>query len=69
MAKGSEWSRLRCILVQHGSTGWIPAESQSGFTHVQRRFWDLRGPPEPEGAVALETGILVATLHHLVAAP
>lgn len=32
------------------------------MTHIQRRFWNL------EGAVALETGILVAVLHHLAAA-
>lgn len=35
---------------------------------VQRRFWDIRRPAEAERAVALETGILVASLHHLVAA-
>lgn len=40
-----------------------------GCTHIQRRFWNLCRPAESEGAVALETGILVATLHHLVAAP
>lgn len=52
------------------STGeWIQQSLSLVSTHIQRRFWNLRRPPEPEGAVALETGILVATLHHLVAAP
>lgn len=40
----------------------------SVLTHIKRRFRNLRSPPEPEGAVTMETGILVATLHHLVAA-
>ena len=37
-------------------------------THIQRRFWNIRPPWHPQTkAVALETGVLVAALHHLVA--
>lgn len=45
------------------------SEVESVSTHIQRSFWNVGRAPESEGAVALETGILVATLHHLVASP
>lgn len=50
------------------STSMEKHRTDLGSTHVQRRFWDIRRPAEAERAVALETGILVASLHHLVAA-
>lgn len=47
----------------------IRSSVESVSTHVKRSFRNIRRAPESKGAVALETGILVATLHHLVATP
>lgn len=39
-----------------------------GQSSYIQRFWNICRPSKSKGAVALETGILVVTLHHLAAA-